>query len=74
MNSYRIKVFVEQKKEGVVLAKDGRLLVSVNTKRKEGAANERAIQLIAKHFGVSGKCIFITHGHTSSTKTVRIAD
>lgn len=69
---YRIKVTTEQKNEGVTTARDGRLLVSVRTKRAEGRANERAIFLLSKFLNAEEKNISIVRGHTSSTKTIRV--
>lgn len=72
MKEYRIKVITEQKHEGVTLAKDGRLIVAVNAKREQGAANVRALALLALFLGIPQKDISLVRGHTQATKTVRI--
>lgn len=70
MTEYRIKVLAEQKKESVVLARDGRLLVSVKAKRVEGRANERALLLIAEYLAIPVADISIIRGHNLPTKTI----
>lgn len=72
MNEYRIKVLAEQKKESVALARDGRLLVSVNAKKVEGRANERALLLVAEFLVVPVDDIVIVRGHNLPTKTIRV--
>ena len=67
---YRVKVTTGKKKESVVVAPDGRLLVSVSVSKEEGRANERMRELLARHFGVSFDAVTIRRGHTSATKTV----
>lgn len=71
-HTYRIKVTVGVKKEGILEAPDGRLLVSVHAKREKGEANQRAIALLAEYLGVSPSALVIVKGHTSSTKTVAV--
>ena len=71
-HTYRLKVTVGVKKEGITEASDGRLLVSVNAKREKGEANQRVIALLAKHIGVAPSSLVITKGHTSGTKTVAL--
>ncbi len=72
MTDYRIKVLAEQRKEGVVLARDGRLLVSVKAKRVEWRANERALFLIAEYLAIPVADISIVCGHNLPTKTIRV--
>jgi uncharacterized protein YggU (UPF0235/DUF167 family) len=74
MTEYRIKVTTEEKNEGVTRARDGRLLVRVNAKRKKGSANERAKEVVAKYLQISSRAIVITQGQTQSTKTIRVRD
>lgn len=74
MKEYRIKVIAEQKQEGVETLADGRLAVSVNAKREEGKANERAKIVLGKFLHTSVDAIVIVKGHTQSTKTVRIRE
>jgi uncharacterized protein YggU (UPF0235/DUF167 family) len=70
--TYRVKVKTEEMQEGVTLAKDGRLLVSVKAKREEGRANERCVKLLAQYFRVSDEDVSIIRGHAQSTKTVLV--
>lgn len=66
----RVKVTPNRKKESVNILPDGRFDVCVNADRKLGRANERMLELIADHFGVSSNEVSLKSGHTSSTKTV----
>ena len=68
-----MKVIADSKKESVMLAKDGRFLVSVSAPREEGKANERMRKLLAEHFGVPLAYVTIRCGHTSGTKTVFVS-
>ena len=72
MKEYRIKVLAEQKRESVERARDGRLLVSVNAKRVEGKANERARGLVAEFLSVPVCDVSIVRGHNLPTKTIRV--
>lgn len=74
MTQYRIKVTSQQKNEGVVLLKDGRLAVFVGAKREQGEANDRAVALLAQYLKITAERITIVSGHTRSTKTVRISE
>ena len=69
---YRVKVELNQKKEGVVKLSDGRFKVSVHEDRKEGKANRRVRELIAEYFAVPLVCVRIIKGHEQSSKTLRI--
>lgn len=70
---YRIRVIAGKGKEGVLLARDGRLIVSVRAKREEGRANARACELLAEYFLVDIKNVAIVHGHQQSSKVVRVS-
>lgn len=74
MKDYRIKVITEQKREGVTLAADGRLVIAVNAKREGGAANARVIVLIAAFLGINPKAVMLVRGKTQSTKTIRVLE
>lgn len=51
---------------------DGTLVVFLQQRAVDGAANEGLIALLAKHFGVSKSRVFIEAGHTSRIKRVSI--
>ncbi|MEK7118261.1 MAG: DUF167 domain-containing protein [Patescibacteria group bacterium] len=67
---YKVKVTTRKRKESVEVGRDGRLLVSVSAPQKNGKANERMRELLAKHFGVPFDAVTIRRGHASTTKTV----
>lgn len=68
----RIKVITASKRESVVSAKDGRLVVSVDAPKKDGRANMRARELLAEHFLVPVSAVSIVKGHQLPTKSVII--
>ena len=59
-------------REEVVTNSDGTLTVYTKQPAVEGKANESAVRLVAKHFGVSKTHVTIIRGHTSRNKTVQI--
>ena len=69
----RVRVRTGVKKEGVKLLADGRLEVAVREEPKAGKANERVIELVARHFKVAPKCVRITHGQTTPSKLLTIS-
>ncbi len=69
----RVKIIPDSRKEHIETAPDGRLIVSVRAPRKEGKANERLRELLATHFCVPVAKVHLVKGHTSATKTLRIA-
>ncbi|OGZ18135.1 MAG: hypothetical protein A2494_00465 [Candidatus Lloydbacteria bacterium RIFOXYC12_FULL_46_25] len=71
---YRIRVKAGEGKESVLLAHDGRLIVSVRAPREEGRANARACELLAEHFMVPVKSVSVVRGHQQSSKIVRISE
>jgi hypothetical protein len=68
--SVRVKTGV--KKERVEEQKSGRLGVFVKTAPKQGAANARVVELVAKHFGVAQKKVRIIRGHKSPSKILEV--
>jgi uncharacterized protein len=50
----------------------GRLLVYVQQRAIEGAANEAVVRLVAAHFDVAPSRVSIRRGHTSKHKTLEI--
>lgn len=71
---YRVKVTAGAKKESIMVAHDGRFLVSVSAPREEGRANERLRELLAEYFDVPYDAVTIRRGHTSPTKTVFVKE
>ena len=69
----RIRVKTAAKEDGVALLRDGRLAVAVTEQAKAGRANERVIQLVAKHFKVPTKSIRIVRGHTTPNKVLAVS-
>ena len=59
-------------REEVVVNDDGSLTVYTKQPAVEGKANEAAIRLVAKHFGVSKTQVAILRGHTARHKTFQV--
>lgn len=59
-------------REGVVEAEDGSLVVYTKAPAVEGRANLAAIELLAKHFGVSKSQVELIRGHASKHKVFKI--
>ena len=68
----RVKVKTNAKKDSVEAGPKDSLIVSVREKPQENRANERVIQLVARHFGVSPKQVRIVSGHQRPSKALRI--
>lgn len=69
---YRVRVRAGVDKEGITLARDGRLVVSVRAPREEGKANARACELLAKYFSVHIEDVSVVRGQQQSSKVVRV--
>jgi len=67
-----VKVKPASKKEGVHVASDGTLEVSVSAPPEKGRANERLIELLAGHFGVAKSRVRIVAGRTKRQKVVEV--
>ena len=48
------------------------LIVYLQERAVDGAANDALVRLLAKHFGVARSAVSIVRGHTSRVKHVRI--
>lgn len=59
-------------REEVVVNEDGSLTVFTKAPTVEGKANEGAIRLLAKHYGVSKGKVRLVRGHTSKQKVFEI--
>lgn len=62
----------ELQNEQITVLRDGRLSVHVDTPRKDGRANVRVCELLARHLGVSVAQVSIVKGYTSASKVIRV--
>lgn len=63
-----VHVKPNSKKEGIEIQEDGSFIVRVNVPPTEGKANQRVIELLAKHLNCSKSCLALIKGHKSKTK------
>lgn len=68
-----VRVIPRASRSEVVGEHGDSLKVKLASPPVDGAANEELIKLLAKTFAVSKNSVEIVAGHTSKTKTVRIA-
>lgn len=59
-------------REEVVVGDDGSLTVYTKAPAIEGRANEAAVKLLAKHFGVASSKVKLVRGATSKYKVFEI--
>ncbi len=67
-----VKVKPGSKKEKVVRLSEDRLEVSVSAPPEKGKANDRLIELLAKHFRVKKSAVKLLRGERSREKLVEI--
>jgi len=67
-----ITVHPGAKQEKIVKNEDGSFGVWVRARAHDGQANERLIELLAKHFDVAKSRIQILKGHTARKKQIVI--
>ena len=67
-----VKVAPKARRERVQEGKGGVLEISVKEPAEGARANERVRELLALHFGVPVKKIFLIKGHRNPRKTYRI--
>jgi uncharacterized protein (TIGR00251 family) len=67
-----IMVKPNSRKEEVVAAAEGEYIVRVSAPPVEGKANERVVELLATHFGVSKSRVRIVRGSSGRRKIVEI--
>jgi uncharacterized protein (TIGR00251 family) len=67
-----IMVKPNSRKEEVIAAAEGEYTVRVSAPPVEGKANERVIELLAKHFGVPKSRVTILRGASGRRKIVEI--
>ena len=70
----RLKVRVKpgSKREGVREIAPDHLEVKVSAPPERGKANERVVELLAKHYGVRESAVRIVRGETSREKIIEI--
>ena len=68
----KVKVKPSSKREGVREVSLGELEVRVSAPPERGKANERLIELLAKHYGVRKGAVRILRGETSREKLIEI--
>ena len=71
--SLRVRVVPRSSKSEIVGEHNGALKVKLNAAPVGGAANEELRKLLAKEFDISVSAVETTAGHTSKSKTVRLA-
>ncbi len=69
---YTLQVKPNARHEKVEVQADGSLKVHVNAPPQEGRANERVIELLAKHFKVPKSHISVVHGASGRKKVIEI--
>ena len=69
-----VRVEAGAKREGVEALPKNRFRIKVKPKAEQGAANERAIELLAKHLKVPISKVRILRGHHSPSKIVSVSD
>jgi len=67
-----VRVIPRASNPGIAGIRDGALLVRLQSRPVEGAANEELIRLIAKAFGVAQRDLAIVAGEHSKLKRVAI--
>lgn len=68
-----VRVTAGAKKEGIEVFPKNRFKISVKPKAEAGAANERVLELVAKHFKVPVKKVRILRGHKTPSKIISIS-
>jgi len=69
----RVKVIPKSKSPSIT-EEYGEMVVRVRSSPERGKANEEAIKIIAKHFGVSPSKVRLVHGTTSRNKVFEIEE
>lgn len=69
---FTLRVKPNAKHEKVEAQPDGSLKVHVNAPPQEGRANERVVELLARHFKVPKSCISVVRGASGRRKIVEI--
>lgn len=69
----RVRVRPNARKETLIEVDESKFEISVKEKAHEGAANARAIVLIARHFRVPVKRVRILRGHRQASKIIELS-
>ena len=67
-----VTVKANSKKESVTTNTDGSLVVKVRALPVDGAANERVVELLSKHFNLAKSKIELISGHRSKRKIFQV--
>lgn len=67
-----MRVLAGQRKEQVEMLKENSFKISVKEKAERNLANERILELMAKHFNVPRGKVKIINGHHSPSKLIVI--
>ncbi len=70
--SVKVKVVPNSKKAKVEQTEGGILRVNVDAPAKEGKANKRLVEILAKYFSKPKSSIRIVKGRTSKNKVIEI--
>ena len=70
--SVKVKVVPNSKKAKVEQTEGGVLRVNVDAPAKEGKANKRLVEILAKYFSKPKSSIRIVKGRTSKNKVIEI--
>lgn len=69
---FRVKVKPGSKKEFIKEVGEGELEVAVSSPPQKGKANERLLEILAEHFGISKSRVRVLRGHSSRIKLVEV--
>jgi uncharacterized protein YggU (UPF0235/DUF167 family) len=67
-----VRVVAGAKREGIETLPKNRLKISVKPKAEGGAANKRALELIALHFKIPIKKVHIIRGNKTPSKILAV--
>ncbi len=68
----KARVIAGAKKEEIILEKQNYFKIFVREKAERNMANDRVLQLLARHYGVTLNKIKIVNGHQSPSKLLSI--
>ncbi len=70
----KVRVLANQRAEAVEVIKENALKIWVKEKAERNLANNRVLELVARHFKVPRERVKVINGHHSPSKLVSIAD
>ncbi len=68
----KVKVYPESKQDELIKESKDKFVLKIKEKPKQGLANMKAIEILAKHFKVSQNKIFLIKGHKERNKIFKI--